>query len=208
MSVTLRKLAREIIELESGGGQSTDSNLSEAYVIQYVRQMSNTVLMPRIYEKLAQDDRSVLNLMVVTYTVDVQGTGTNKYIDLPDFYISLPFNKGLAAVAPVTDPTNVFIPRHNPAVSRNLPCADLDPDQQSYWTKGRKVYFDNDIELAKVLVDLVVASPDSVGIDDFLPIYPEHQIEIIEKVRQMIKGMPIQDKRLDGNADIGIKVQR
>lgn len=199
MSVTLRKLAREIIELESGGGQSTDSNLSEAYVIQYVRQMSNTVLMPRIYEKLAQDDRSVLNLMVVTYTVNVQGTGSNKYIDLPDFYISLPFNKGLGAVAPVDDPTNFFIPRLNPAVSRNLPCADLDPDQYSYWSKGRKVYFDNDINFGKVLVDLVVASPDSVGIDDVLPIYPEHQIEIIQKVREMIKSMSFQDRKLDGD---------
>lgn len=208
MSVTLRKLAREIIELESGGGQSTDSNLSEAYVIQYVRQMSNTVLMPRIYEKLAQDDRGVLNLMVVTYTVNVQGTGSNKYIDLPDFYISLPFNKGLAAVAPVDDPTNFFIPRLNPAVSRNLPCADLDPDQFSYWSKGRKVYFDNDINFGKVLVDLVVASPDSVGIDEFLPIYPEHQIEIIQKVREMLKSMPLQDRRLDGSPDLGTKVQR
>lgn len=146
--------------------------------------------------------------MVVTYTVDVQGTETNKYIELPDFYISLPFNKGLAAVAPVTDPTNHFIPRHNPAVSRNLPCADLDPDQFSYWTKGRRVYLDNEIEFGKVLVDLVVASPDSVGIDDFLPIYPEHQIEIIQKVREMIKGMPIQDKRLDGNPDLMVKTQR
>lgn len=208
MSVTLRKLAREIIELESGGGQSTDSNLSEAYVIQYVRQMSNTVLMPRIYEKLAQDDRSVLNLMVVTYSVSVQGTGSNKYIDLPDFYISLPFNKGLAAVAPVDDPTNVFIFRLNPAVSRNLPCADLDPDQYSGWTKGRKFYIDNDCEFGKLLVDLVVASPDSIGIDDILPIFPEHQIEIIQKVREMIKSMPIQDRRLDGNADLGTKIQR
>ena len=208
MSVTLRKLARGIIELESGGGQSTDSNLSEAYVIQYVRQMSNTVLMPRIYEKLAQDDRSVLNLMVVTYTVNVQGTGSNKYIDLPDFYISLPFNKGLAAVAPVDDPTNFFIPRLNPAVSRNLPCADLDTDQFSYWSKGRKVYFDNDLNFGKVLVDLVVASPDSVGIDDVLPIYAEHQIEIIQKVREMLKSMPIQDKRLDGNPDLMVKTQR
>lgn len=209
MSITLRKLAREIIELESGGARSIDSNLSEAYVIEYVRQASNTVLAPRVYEKLAQDDRSALHLMIATYTVDVAGTMPNKYIDLPEFYISLPFNKGLHAIAPVEDPTNHMIPRHNPAVSRNLPCADLDPGQYSYWTKGKRVYFDGDeVDFGKVLVDLVVASPSNIGVDDSLPIFPEHQIEIIRIVREMIKGMPLQDKILDGNPDIGTKLQR
>jgi len=203
MSITLRKLAREIIELESGGAQSVDSNLSELYVIQYIRQASNTVLAPRIYEKLASDDRSLLQLMVVTYTVTVQtqkyGQKAQKYITLPEFYMSLPFNKGLAAVAPVDDPTNHGIPRLSPAVSKDLPCADLDPGQFSYWNKGLNVYFDNDGPiLGKVLVDLVVASPDSVGPDDVLPIFPEHQTEIIKEVRMMLKTMAPQDRILDG----------
>lgn len=209
MSVTLRKIAREIIELESGGARSIDSNLSEAYVIQYVRQASNTVLAPRVYEKMSQDDRSGLHLMIASYEVSVAGTIPNKYITLPEFYISLPFNKGIHAIAPVEDPTNHFIPRHNPGVSRNLPCADLDPGQYSYWTKGMKVYFDGDqVDFGKVLVDLVVASPDSIGVDDALPIFPEHQTEIIRIVREMIKGMPLQDKILDGNPDIQVKTQR
>lgn len=206
--ITLRKLAREIIELESGGSPSIDSNLSEAYVIQYVRQMTNAVLMPKVFERLQQDDRSGLQLMLASYEVTVQGDGDSKYIDLPEFYINLPFNKGLHQIAPVDDPTNAFIPRLNPAVSRNLPCADLDPGQYSYWSKGKKVFFDNDIEFNKVLVDLLVASPDSVGIDDSLPIYPEQQIEVIQRVREMIKSMPVQDKRLDGNPDLMIKTQK
>ena len=53
----------------------------------------------------------------------------------------------------------------------------------------------------------LVASPDSVGIDDALPIYPEQQIEVIQRVREMIKTMPVQDKRLDGNPDLGTKLQ-
>jgi len=206
--VTLRQLALEIIELESGGPRNDDSNLSLPYVIQYVRQMSNTVLKPRVYENMAQDDRSVLALMVASYSVTVKGTGSNKYIDLPEFYMSLPFNKGLAAVAPIDDPTNFFIPRLNPAVSRNLPCADLDPDQFSYYAKGMKVFFDNDgFEFGKVLVDLVVASPDSIGIDDALPLFPEHQIEIVQKVREMLKTMPLQDRLLDGSPDRGVKTK-
>lgn len=205
--ITLRQIALEIIELESGGARNDDSNLSLPYVVLYVRQFSNTVLAPRVFEKLAVDDRSLLQLMIASYTVSVQGTGSTKYITLPEFYMSLPFNKGLAAVAPVDDPTNHFIPRNSPAVSKNLPCADLEPGQFSYWTKGMNVYFDNDLEFGKVLVDLVVASPDSIGLDDPLPIYPEHQAQIIRMVRAELKSMPLQDRRLDGSPDIGTKLQ-
>jgi hypothetical protein len=205
--ITLRQIALEIIELESGGPRNDDSNLSLPYVVQYVRQFSNTVLAPRVFEKLAVDDRSLLQLMIASYIVTVQGTGSTKYITLPEFYMSLPFNKGLAAVAPVDDPTNHFIPRNSPAVSKDLPCADLDPGQFSYWTKGMNVYFDNDLEFGKVLVDLVIASPDSIGLDDPLPIYPEHQSQIIRMVRSELKSMPLQDRRLDGSPDIGTKLQ-
>jgi hypothetical protein len=145
--------------------------------------------------------------MVVSYTVPVQGVGSNKYIDLPEFYMSLPFNKGLVSVAPIDDPTNAFIFRLSPSVSRNLPCADLEPGQFSCWTKGKKVYLDNDCEFGKLLLDLLVASPDSTGIDDALAIFPEHQAEIIQKVREMLKTMPLQDRRLDGSPDIGTKLQ-
>jgi hypothetical protein len=202
---TLRKLARQIIELESGGAQSTDSALAEAYVILLCRQSCSKVIMPKVYERLKDDDRGSLSLLIASYEVPVQGQSPNKYIDLPEFYFSLPFNKGLAAIAPIDDPTNHFIPRHNPSVSRSLPCADLDPGQHSYWTKGAKVYFDDDMELAKVLVDLLVAAPDKIGVDDMLPLYPDQQIDVIVMVRQMLQGQPIQDKKLDNNPSIGVK---
>jgi hypothetical protein len=208
MSVTLRKLAQEVIRLESGGDPSNDTQLSEPYVILMVRQASNRFLKPMILEAMAQDDRSTLPLMVIRYEVAVSGTNPNKYITLPDFYINLPFNKGIRGVAPIQDPTNEMIPRHNPAVSRNLPCADLNTGQFSYYTEGNKVYFDNDIEFGKVLLKLVVASPDSVGEDDFLPIYPEHQYDLIMLVRQMLANAPIQDKVLDNNKDIGVRTAR
>jgi len=57
-----------------------------------------------------------------------------------------------------------------------------------------------------VLVDLVVASPDSIEPDDVLPIYPEHQADLIVMVRQMIANRPLQDKILDSNADLGVKI--
>lgn len=207
--ITLRQIAAEIIRLESGGSQSTDSQLREAYVILMIRQALNKMLPMKVYERLNSEDgdRGVPQLMIASYEVTVVGENPVKSIPLPEFYLNLPYNKGLVAIAPVDDPTNVFIPRLNPTVSRGLPCSDKDPGQYSYWTKGMNVYFDDDMDLAVVLVDLVVAAPDSIGINDSLPIYPEMQADVIIMVRQMIAGTPPQDKKLDGNADIGIKTR-
>lgn len=208
MSITLRKIAQEVLRLESGGDVSNDSQLSEGYVILMIRQASNKFLKTELFERMADDDRSAPQLMIASYEVDVVGDLPNKYIDLPDFYINLPFNKGLHAIAPIEDPTNHMIPRLNPAVSRNLPCADLEPGQISYWTKGMRVYFDGDeLDLGKVLVDLVVASPDNIGPDDSLPIFAEQQYDLIMLVRQMLANRPIQDKLLDSNADIGVRTK-
>ncbi len=195
--VTLRQIAQEALRAEN-----------EGYAIRYARQASNTLLQPKIFERLSEDDRSMIELMIVSYEVDVEGENPSKFITLPEFYMNLPFNKGLHAIAPIEDPTAHMIPRHTPGISRNLPCADLDPGQISYWTKGLKVYFDGtELDLGKVLVDLVVASPDSIGADDPLPIYAEMQYPLVMMVRQMLTNRPVQDRILDNNPDAGIRTQ-
>lgn len=206
--ITIRKIAQEIIRIESGGDQSNDSQLSEAYIILMVRQAANKLLAPLIYARYNEDDRTGIEMMIATYEVNVQGTIPNKYIDLPEFYISLPFNKGIRGISPIEDRTNEFIPRHNPAVTRSLPCADLEKGQHSYFTEGLKVYFDGNFDSKKVLLKLVVAAPDSIPVDDPLPIYPEMQSDIISMVRQMLLNQPIQDKILDNNKDVGVKIPR
>lgn len=204
--ITLQKLAAEIIRLESGGSQSDDSELSEAYVILMCRQVANKLLVPVIYNQMNGDDRGTLPLVIASYTVDVQGSHPNRYIDLPEFYQALPFNKGLYGIAPVDNRSKHFIPRHNPGVSYGLPCADLDPGMYSYFTEGLKVYFDDSMPLKKVLVKLLVAAPDNIAKTDSLPILPEMQADLILMVRQMIANTPPQDRRLDGSPDIGVKV--
>lgn len=194
--------------MESGGDVSNDSQLSEAYIVLMLRQALNKLIAPKIFEKYSQDDRSGLHLLIVAYEVDVEGDEDNKYSDLPDFYMSLPFNAGLHGIAPVEDPSAYFIPRLNPAVSRGLPCADLEPDQFSFWTIGKRVYYDESLDFPKVLMFLTVAAPDSVGLDDFLPIFADMQADAIILTRQLMANTPPQDKLLDGNPDIGVKVQR
>lgn len=204
--ITLKKLAFEAMRLEYGEQIDNDeSQLSTNYVILLCRQASNKFLAPMIFQKMAEDDRSGLNLVIAQYTVSVTGTNPNKSIALPEFYMHLPFNRGLHGIAPVDDPTNFFIPRHNPSVSRNLPCADLEPGQYSYWTVGLNVYFDETMDLSKVLLYLCVASPDSIGVDDSLPIYPEMQWDIIALVRQMMRESPapLQERLVDPNFEVG-----
>jgi len=204
---TLRQLAQEIIRLESGGSPSNDSELSEGYVIKFVRQGANKLVHAKNFEKLADDDRSGLQLIMASFEVQVQGDNPVKYIDLPAAPMNFSFNKGLV-IAPVDDPSAHFIPRHNPAVSSNLPCADLDPGQTSYWLKGLRAYFDGDqLDLTLVLVDIAVVAPDTLSIDATLPIYPEQEMDLIMLVRQMLRDQPIQDKILDNNKDVGVKIK-
>ncbi len=206
--ITLRQIAYQALRPESGGDISIDSNLSEAYAIRYARQAANKMLAPKVFERLSQDDRSGLQLMIVTYEVDVLGDIPAQYSNIPEFYINLPFNKGLHGIAPIDDPTNFFIPRNTPSVSRNLPCADLEPDQYSFWTVGLKAFYDNNIDFGKVLMYLAVAAPDSIGVDDPLPIFSEMQYDLILMVRQMLTNQPLQDRVVDNNPSIGVKTAR
>lgn len=204
---TLRQIAQEVIRLESGGSPSNDSQLSEGYVVAFARQAANKVVRAKEFEKLNEDDRSGLQLIMASFEVTVLGDSPNKYINLPAAPMNFAFNKGLS-IAPIEDPTNHFIPRHSPGVSRNLPCADLDPGQYSYWWKGMKAYFDGDeIDLGAVLVDIAVVAPDTISIDAALPIYPEQEMDVIIMTRQLLMGSPIQDKILDGNKDVGIRIK-
>lgn len=204
--ITLRKIANEVLRLESGGSPSDDSELSEAYVILMCRQAANKLLAPMIFDNLNSDDRGSLSMLIAGYEVTVEGKNPNKFITHPEFYQRLPFNKGLKAIAPVSDPTNEYIARQNPGVSRGLPCAALEKGQNSYYTEGLKSYFDETFDLKKVLAKYVVAAPDNIGVDDPLPLYAEMQYDLILMVRQLLSQQPIQDKKLDGNKDIGVRI--
>lgn len=205
--ITLRKLAAEVKRLESGGDPSADSQLSEAYIVLLIRQALNMLLHAKLFDRLNDEepDRATPQLIIATYTVAVIGDSPNKYIVLPEFFHNQRFNKGLV-IAPVEDPTAHFIQRQNPGVSRNLPCAELEEDQNSFWLKGKNAHFDEPFDLAMVLVDMPVAAPDYIGVDDGLPIYPEMEFQVIGAVRQMLANKPLQDKILDSNADIGVKI--
>ena len=194
--ITIRMLAQEIIRLDSGGDVSFTTPYNEQYVMRFVRQAANTFLAPMILNNMANDDRGSLPMLIVGYEVDVLGDDTHKYITLPEFFMQLPFNRGLKGIAPIEEPDHEYIPRHNPGVSHNLPCGDAE-QEQTYWQEGLSVYFDKEIELGKVLLKLVVAAPDSILPDDPLPLFPEMQVPIIAIVRQMLSNKrPLEDNKV------------
>lgn len=198
MAITLRQIASQIHRLESGGDLSNDSQFDDGYTIMLARMAANTLLKPKIYANLSEDDRGSLPMLIATYTLPVKGDGKHKYITLPEFFQSLPFNRGLKGIAPVEEPTYQFIPRNTPEVSHNLPCADAEM-QGTFYQEGMNVIFDKEIEFGFVLAKLLVVAPDSIGPDDFLPLPPEDQISIIQIVREMYRNKVPQDKTLNGN---------
>lgn len=208
--ITLLKIAYEAQRIVYGEYiDNSEDQLSKNYVVLLARQALNKLLAPKIFENLNGDDRGTLPLMVVQYTVSVTGESPNKKITLPEFYVNLPFNKGIHGVATVEDPTNFGIPRLNPSVSRNLPCSDLDPGQFSWWTIGYNLYFDEHFEYAKVLLYLLVAAPDTIGESDPLPIFPEMQLDLVNILCEMIRDRKgIQTRLADPNTNVDSTVKR
>lgn len=204
--ITPRKLAFEFRRMEAGGDPGPDFHIPEAYAILLVRQCLAMLIKPQIFENYNDDDRNLPGMFWAYYTVNVQGTGNHKYIDLPEFYVGLDRNRSVR-IAPVQEPTREFIPRNNPGLTYNLPCADAEM-QDTYYIEGLKAFFDKEVDIAKVLVKLFVPAPASIEDDDILPIYPEQQIPLLQLMRQAWKNDVIQDKVIDGNKDLGTKINR
>jgi hypothetical protein len=205
--ITLRQVAAEFRKIEAGGDPGPDFPITEAYAMLMARQGLNLLLKKSYWEHLNEDDRSGMQLIIASYTVNVLGEDDHKYVNLPEFYLDLPFNKGLKGVAPVEEPTQEFIPRHTPEVSYNLDCADAE-QQRTYYQEGTRIFFDKELELGKVLLKLRVGAPDSILPDSPLPMYSDQLMPLIQIMRQIVTNQPVQDKIADGNKDIGVRTPR
>lgn len=202
--ITLRQLAFEFRRMEAGGDPSPDFHIPEAYAILLARQCLAMLIKPQIFENYNDDDRSLPGLFIAHYTVNVLGDVNHRYINIPEFFMSLDRNRGLK-IAPVEEPTHEFIPRNTPGVTYNLESADAE-QQHTYYLEGLKAFFDKEMELAKVLVKCFVPAPASISEDSPLPIYPEQQIPLLTLMRQTWADRSVQDKVIDGNKDLGVKM--
>lgn len=200
---TLNKIASQIIRRISGGDQSVDSQLDRRDVIVRIRQALNELLKGEILERRSVGNRMPQPMYIGTFSGLAIAKGSNGLeSDIPEFFVSLPYNAGIHRVTLTGKPMEAIIRRNNPSVSSSLECSGTE-GRPSYWTEGFKIYFDEHTQVStKKTIDLrlVVAAPDSIEIDDPLPILPEHVAPLIDIVTQRLAPqMP--DDRLSNNRD-------
>lgn len=209
--ITLRQIAAKIHRVLNGGQANTDSEYDDRYTISLVRPAMNEVLAIQwVNRRSSDDDRTLEKMNIATYHSIIvkndDATGRS-YADLPDFYASLPYNRGVHQVSAMDKPLEPMIQRLNPSVTRTLPCGRLQ-GRKGYYVEGLRIYFDkliNKKAVVKVLIKLIVAAPNSLGIDDPLPIIPEQERRIRLMVIEEYRIEGIQDKVVDSNKDIGVK---
>lgn len=206
--ITVNQIAHQVRRDLTGGDTSKDSNFNIEYIKIRARQGLNKLLKLAIYEKRNNFDRSAVTQYIATYpNLDVE-EDTDRgepYLDIPEFYQSLPHNKGIYAVCPNDNHQEPLIRRNFQSVSYGLPCYHLE-GKKGYYVEGMRIYFDKDFDDGKATLKLIVAAPDKFGDDDPLPILPEQQFDLIDMVKASMAERPLEDKINDGNPDIGVKV--
>jgi hypothetical protein len=207
MNVTLRSLAYLFIDSVSGGNRTSDSRLDPQDVILRIRQLMNEVMALKYYEKYQDGDKSPISLYVSTYTLTMQhDTNLNRaYVTLPQFYATLSNNRGIHEIWRKEFPDQSIIITQQPRVSRNLRAGNVADIVYAY-VEGLNVIFRNiavepDDEPEDIVLQIIVAAPDSIGINDTLPIVAEQQAEIMRRLLAMYKPEPV-DLAVNNNPNV------
>jgi hypothetical protein len=202
--MTLRQLVRQIITDLSGGDISRDTPYNENYVAQRVRFRLNGLLKLTFFEKYAEGDKTPINTYIWRYEkVPVQKGDKSLFIDLPVVPVTLPHDKGVWKVYPENNPYESFIPRHNVGITSILPAGRLQ-GKRGYWRVGKKIFFDNNQTpiVKEVDVELIIAAPETLGLDEDLPATPEVLSECIQLVKQDVAKMILEDTIDNSKVDV------
>lgn len=190
---TLRQIALVHIDRFSGGDRGTASELSIQDVIFRIRVICNELLKVEYYGKYQDNDRSAIAQCIASYELTLTNDPDCAYVTLPDFYLNLPYSRGLhrifqRAYNAAGNPTDTeFALSHQPAIALKTRTARY-PGLNLCWIEGYKVKFYNVYAepgtTNKIIAQLVVAAPDSIGEDDPLPIMPEIVPKIWDRLAQ------------------------
>lgn len=209
MSLTLKKIAALYIDQQSGGDQSKDSQLKYQMVIQRIRLILNDFIKPLIYEGYNDDSRTTPSIFIVNYEIVATNDSLGAFIDLPDYYMALPNNRGIHRVIqriplktmPGQFTETEFIPTQSASINRNTRAGRY-PTHRKYYTEGLRIRFQNMFaepgQTNKIILQTICGAPDSIGENDPLPISPEMSSQILIKLNQMSVPMMPFDKLNDG----------
>lgn len=205
--ITLRKLAYQYLDTVSGGGMTNDSRIDERDVIIKIRQLMQEVLALNYFGKYQEGDRSAVSTYIASYqlTPEIDKELKQTKVAIPEFYMSLPYNRGIHRAFFIDKPYKDFILQHSPGVSSNLPAGKVHGEVYAF-VEGFKMVIRNvnqepGSQLPKVVIQLIIPAPDSIGPEDMLPIIPEQQAEILRRLRAEWQPIP-QDLVNNGNKDM------
>lgn len=203
---TLRQLAYLIIDELTAGKPDTEMAYDEREIIMRLRMQLSELFKIQRLENRAEGSREIVPIYIYTYTDQTVNfpSATAKYctVPVPDFYVNLPYNKGIYAVAPNNDIHDHYTRRRNQTITRRLKCGDLQ-GKMGWWSEGMTIYLSPPSRVPKtVAIKLVLPAPSAIGDNDPLPLTPELQAQLLRLVKADIQNMGIQDVYNDGNSVI------
>ncbi len=207
---TLARIAEQIERRISGGDFQTTHPIDKREIILLIRQTTNFFIRQNLFENIKVGENSINGQYLSTFkNVEVKkDTDTDlTFSTLPAKYLELPHDKGLFQISPMKNQfDDVFIPIRAGAAGlfNNSPAGKLEK-RIGFWPEGDRVYYKQDLlkkKIDKVLIKLVIDSPEDIDINDPYPIPPDLEIRIVEHVMgiMMQTGNIVQDKINDANA--------
>jgi hypothetical protein len=201
--ITLKELAWLIIREASGGDPSHDSPYGERTVIKKIKMHLNQALKVERFGRMNLGDKSPMPLFIYTYeNIEVNKDGEYSELELPEFFIDLPHNKGVHMICPDCDPHKPYTRRNNQGVSRHLDCGKL-LGEAGWWQEGFKVFLSPKEKVKdKAIVKLILVGPDDLKDSDPLPVTPDMLPPIIQAIKAELIQQPPQDVINDNNKDL------
>jgi hypothetical protein len=206
---TLRILANQFIDDISGQSKTADSRWDEREVVLKIRQLLNEVMILAYFGKYQEGDRSAITQYISTYKLPLQNDSdlNRAFVTLPEGYAALPYNRGIHRVFFKRDDENYkdVVISHNPSIGQNTKAGRV-PDVVYGYLEGFNVFFRNlsvepDDDPLTVVAQLIIAAPDTIGLNDPLPVVPEQVSEVMKRLMASYRPTPI-DLAANGNPQL------
>lgn len=197
---TLRQLAYTGIGRLQGGDRKTQSEISVQDIIFKLRGICNEFLKADYVTKYAESDKASIAQCIASFELDLENDPDCAFVTITDLPINLAYNRGIHRVFqrsehPSGNPTDKeFTLSDQPAVQLKTRTARY-AGINICWQEGFKIKFFNVYAepdtTDKIIVQLIVAAPSNIGENDPLPIPPEWEPKIIDRLVQQELNPPL-----------------
>lgn len=205
--ITLKQLAALHIDKWSGGAQPNDSQIYYRSTILKIRGFLNDILRITILNNKNDGDKGVPPQAIASYDLTVTRSGGVAKATLTENFLMLPHAAGMYRVFPKDREQGGydFTYMANPGISSRTKAGNY-PTKRYYWIVGRSMYFrgaySEPTDVMVVVVQQIVAAPDSIGENDFLPISPDQQAEVLARLDQSMMPPVGADKTNNNNPNV------